>query len=204
MHKGITDDWRRFKELNPDAAAEIMKSIGGTVTPAGEGLADWVVEVSALSQDFVRGFEGRFGYPPDENFVKPAVTRDGELRADLRNAGIPQELLGFYAVVEEISLPDLNNGYFVHGPELVLAAVGGELPTRVRGAVVDDVVVFGSDGGGALFALSGSGCGVYRMTGGSFVARGAAHENGDIAVVAPNLGGFLDFLRDELRTAVAD
>ncbi|WP_206786744.1 hypothetical protein [Amycolatopsis sp. MtRt-6] len=63
----------------------------------------------------------------------------------------------------------------------------------------DRIVVFGSDGGGALFALSESGRGVYRMADGSFVGRGAPCDGGDVTVVAPDIGGFWDFLCDELR-----
>ncbi|WP_146060474.1 hypothetical protein [Amycolatopsis sp. CA-128772] len=126
--------------ISPD---RIDRRYGDT---AGESLDDWVVEVSALSQHFVSGFEDRFGYPPDENGVKPATVEVDGLRVKMRDAGFPQELTDFFTSVEEVSLPDVNNGYFVHGPELVLAGVGGEQPTQVTGTVVDDIVVFGSDG----------------------------------------------------------
>jgi hypothetical protein len=98
-------------------------------------------------------------------------------------------------VVHEVSLPDVGNGYFIHAPALVLE---GESPTRLTGTVEDRIVVFGSDGGGALFALSASGRGVYRLANGSFTARGTPYDDGDVAVVAPDIGQFLDFLRAEL------
>ncbi|WP_255410327.1 hypothetical protein [Amycolatopsis sp. CA-128772] len=41
------------------------------------------------------------------------------------------------------------------------------------------------------------------MTGGSFTAREAAYDGGDVKVVAPDLQQFLHYLRDELRSAMA-
>lgn len=146
-------------------------------------------EINALAAEFTVGFEERFGYPPDVN------------RAVLAAApaeGFSGELAVLYDVVHEVSLPDVGNGYFVHTPEMVLLGIGGESPTRLTGTVEDSIVVFGSDGGGGLFALSATGRGVYRMTGGSFLARGAPYDGGGVTVVAPGVGQYLDLLRAQL------
>lgn len=155
-----------------------------------------VREMTSLASEFVRGFEARYGYPPGANTIRLAS-------GEPRTAGLPRQLAELYEVIEEISLPDVGNGYFVDDPERVHAGIAGEQPTRLTVSVEDDVVVFGSDGGGALFALSTTGRGVYRMTNGIFTGSGMPYEDGDITVVAPDIRRFLDFLRDELRAAVA-
>jgi hypothetical protein len=135
-------------------------------------------EIDALAKEFVSGFEERFGYPPDENGVVFARSPAGGACGALHD------------VVREVSLPDVGNGYFIH-PRAHDA--------RLTGFVEEPVTVFGSDGGGALFAVSGAGKGVYRFTGASTVPEEYAVRENGIAVVAPGLREFLDLLRDELR-----
>ncbi|UOZ11024.1 hypothetical protein [Amycolatopsis sp. WQ 127309] len=50
-------------------------------------------------------------------------------------------------MIDEVSLPDVGDGYFVHAAESVLVEHGDERPTRVTGSVTDEIVVFASDGG---------------------------------------------------------
>ncbi len=63
------------------------------------------------------------------------------------SADLPRELLDLYGVIDEVSLPDVGDGYFVHAAESVLVEHGDEQPTRVTGSVTDEIVVFASDGG---------------------------------------------------------
>lgn len=61
--------------------------------------------------------------------------------------------------------------------------------------------MFGSDGGGALFALSaGKEAPVLRLSGGAFV--GGAYDVDGATVVAANLQDFLAFLRREVTESV--
>ncbi|MCR6484554.1 hypothetical protein M8542_17150 [Amycolatopsis sp. OK19-0408] len=156
-------------------------------------LAAWIDEMNALAGEFVRGFEARFGYPVGVNEVKPAA-------GGSRPACLPPELFDLYAAIEEVSLPDVGNGYFVHP---LKEGAEDHRPTRLTRSVTDEVVVFGSDGGGALFALSRTGRGVHRVAGGSWIGPGRPYEDGDVTVVAPDVRRFLDFLLAELRAAVA-
>ncbi|WP_143060619.1 DUF6881 domain-containing protein [Amycolatopsis tolypomycina] len=145
--------------------------------------------MNALATQFTASFEERCGYRPDVNRV---------VLATAPAKGFSGELAVLYDVVREVSLPDVGNGYFIHAPEMVLLGIQGDSPTRLIGTVEDSIVVFGSDGGGGLFALSMSGRGVYRLADGSFFARGAPYDGGDVTVVAPDIGRFLDFLGAEL------
>jgi hypothetical protein len=112
---------------------------------------------------------------------------------------LPDDLLALYRVVGPVSLPDITNGYFVHPPDSLIgdAYRRGRRADRIREPLAEDVdiVVFGSNGGGDLYALAATGSGpVYRL-------REAAYEDGiyrgterGITVVGNNLGHFLDRL----------
>ena len=93
----------------------------------------------------------------------------------------------------EVRLPDVATGYWIHRPPLP-----GEDPGHPR--LLSDgraVVVFGSDGGGAWFALAaGSGGPVLRLAGGGLL--GGAYDADRAAPVAGNLREFLVLLRREL------
>ncbi len=63
----------------------------------------------------------------------------------------PVDLVAFYRRCRSVQLPDVGNGIFVHPLEDVVDGNRGQ-PHRVTGRISDDVVAFGSDGGGARFA----------------------------------------------------
>jgi hypothetical protein len=70
---------------------------------------------------------------------------------------VPGELIEFYRHIAEVSLPDLDNGYFIHSA----FRVGRGLPGRAGGDVIEvahefvhvPVMQIGSDGGGGLYVL---------------------------------------------------
>lgn len=159
--------------------------------------------MSKLAFKFMRDFEGSFGYPPGENvLLEASPERGAEAVQALSSIGAPRDLLDFYARVEEVSMPDVGNGLFVHSAQAVVGgAVNGGQPTEVVGAVDDTIVVFGSDGGGGLFALSRGGDKVYHLSGGSLV--GSIYEANDAGgrVVANEFWGFLKYLYRELSEA---
>ncbi|MCX4632728.1 hypothetical protein [Streptomyces sp. NBC_01443] len=155
-----------------------------------------------LSSKFMRDFEERNGYEPGENCV---------VEAAVGGPGVPQrhpaardygDLLDFYARIEKVTLPDVGNGFFVDSVDDVVEGRGDWQPAEVRGAVIDSVVAFGSDGGGGLFAVSLTSGKVYRLSGGSM--EGAAYEVGEsnVEVIAGDLWGFLQYLHGEFLRAV--
>lgn len=113
-------------------------------------------------------FEETHGFPPDANTLTLA-TADSHRSTDalVELTPIPSDLTTLYWVLAEASLPDIHTGCFLHPASLVAAHV------REHGhvAVPDDpqAIVFASDGGGHLFALSDSRR-VWRSTAASWSA----------------------------------
>ena len=107
------------------------------------------------------------------------------------------DVIDFHRYVGGASLPDIGNGYFVHvtGP---LARQAQEQALRIGPPHEVSILVFGSDGGGALYAVPVAAAGpVYRLRD-CAIADGLA-EAGDVRGVA---AAFQDFL-ERLRVAVA-
>ncbi|MGW7068540.1 hypothetical protein ACWGII_10580 [Streptomyces sp. NPDC054855] len=164
-------------------------------------------------------FEARFGYPPDFNSVAIAGKargaeesrgpEHGEVRA------VSSELALLYRHMDHLSLPDVGVGIFVHSVRQTAAGLRGDLPTRLAGALDDSVVVFGSDGGGALFALSRTdGATVYRLPSArvegdiyhcaenvEILAEGLAAglASSPTGGIASGLKGFLVYVEDEFK-----
>jgi hypothetical protein len=173
------------------------------VTTSGESLDRWVNGVSKLASRLMSEFEVRYGYPPGENALLKATPEDGaEAVRVLALAGIPRELLEFYSRVEEVSLPDVGNGMFVHSAQAVVEGVAGDQPTEVVGAVQDTITVFASDGGGGLFALNRAGEKVYRLSGGALIGPTYDVDDDGVQVISSGFSGFLEYLYRELSQMV--
>ncbi|GIJ43798.1 hypothetical protein Val02_06840 [Virgisporangium aliadipatigenens] len=89
---------------------------------------------------------------------------------------LPADLAALLRTVGPVSLPDIGNGYFLQAPYTVDRIAEGE------------VVVFGSDGGGTLYALGDA---VYRIRDASYVD---GFYDGPVTVIAPDLDSFLERL----------
>jgi hypothetical protein len=69
---------------------------------------------------------------------------------------LPGQLREFYGYAGQVWLPDIQNGYYIHDPAMVLANAQGGLPLRVQcldPAASGPILCFGGDGGGANFAM---------------------------------------------------
>ncbi|MFC9686248.1 hypothetical protein [Streptomyces sp. NPDC056948] len=157
--------------------------------------------MQTLSSTFMEQFQSKFGYPPDDNGVESASGSASGETAGLSD--LPQDLITFYRHVDRVSLPDVGSGLFVHPADRTVAGVRGDLPTRIVGSREDSVVVFGSDGGGALFALSATDeTTVYRLP--PARVEGSVYTEGAIPceVVASGLAAYLTFLERELRSGM--
>jgi len=122
----------------------------------------WSEQADVKLAQLMDSFQARHGFEPGSNKVvlasevsRPATDALVELTP------VPSDLTTMYWVIAEVSLPDVENGYFVHPASLVADHF------REYGAVQIDgeepALVFASDGGGHLFALAGSGR-VWRST----------------------------------------
>ncbi|WP_127505428.1 hypothetical protein [Actinoplanes solisilvae] len=158
----------------------------------------WRADVRTGIGELLSIFEPRFGFPPGEHEVSgPATAAELAGLADLHGGDLPADLLLFHQVVAEVRLPDINNGYWIHRPPLP-----GEDPDHPR-RLSDGrtVIVFGSGGGGALFAMSaGKDAPVLRLSGGALT--GETYDADGATAVAANLQDFLAFLRREVTEFV--
>ncbi|MEV6655109.1 hypothetical protein [Streptomyces sp. NPDC051219] len=149
-----------------------------------EWVRGWCEQTSAGLSALMSSFLKKHGYPPGENAVIFATEEShGAADALVDLTPIPSDLTTLYWVVCEVSLPDVEHGYFVH-PALTVAEHFHEYGS-VR---IDDeqpAILFASDGGGHLFVVAGSGR-VWRSTTASWFD--------DFEVAAESIQDFLEQL----------
>jgi hypothetical protein len=167
--------------------------------PAGRAsILKWRTAIEAARADLLPRFEARFGYEAGENTIgEPASA--SVLAAAAAHPALPQALLDFYGTIGEVSLPDVGNGYFIHSLALVLAELDSDDPfvvRRIPGDHDDEVVVFGSDGGGTRYALAArTGPPVYRLDSDGGVDHGLYRfDRPGWGPVAADLSSFLELL----------
>ena len=148
----------------------------------------WKTDIRSALAELNVVFEHRFGYPPGANFVRDA---DVGQQGRTGNVVLPSALAAFYAEVGQLSLPDVHIGYFIHPVDVVIKAINGH-PTRVEVEINDDVVTFGSDGGGGLFCLTQSNGVIYHLPPGR-IDENNVYSGGlcQPRLVASNLEAFL-------------
>jgi hypothetical protein len=127
-----------------------------------EWLRGWCEQADSALAKLMASFQARFGFEPGSNKVVLASEESHQATdALVELTPIPSDLTTMYWVIDEVSLPDVENGYFVLPASLVADHF------REYGAVQIDgeepALVFASDGGGHLFALAGSGR-IWRST----------------------------------------
>lgn len=121
-----------------------------------EWLRGWCEQADAVLAKLMESFQARFGFEPGSNVVVHASEASHQATdALVELTPIPSDLTTMYWVIDEVSLPDVENGYFIHPASLVADQF------REYGAVQIDgeepALIFASDGAGHLFALAGSG-----------------------------------------------
>jgi hypothetical protein len=173
------------------------------VTITGEILNRWAGQVADLASTFTAGFEGRFGYPPGVNALVSATPQAGqEAVQTLSGYEVPAELLQFFARVESVSLPDLDNGIYIHTADSVADGLAGNQPTEVVGALNERVVVFGSDGGGGLVAMTIPNGSVLMLRNGALMGPRYEVEESGVQMLSDGLWGFLESIRADLVQAL--
>jgi len=167
-----------------------------------EWLAEWRVSVALKAGQLLETFQSRFGFEPGHNQLGPPAA---EQALALLQAIVPRpaaDLIDFYRCIGQVSLPDIGNGYFIHPADLVARQAADAEPRRIGPPHELDVLVFGSDGGGALYAVPAAKPGpVYRLRECS-IKDGIAIA-GDIQVVAVDYRTFLQRLEIAVETFAA-
>ncbi|MGV9816780.1 hypothetical protein ACWDTQ_33305 [Streptomyces cellulosae] len=112
-------------------------------------------------------------------------------------------MIDFYSHVAQIYLPDVGPGFFVDEAERVVEGVRGAQPTQVSSVPDRTVAVFGSDGGGALFAADRQTGEIVRLEGGSLIGDVYEVEEFGVQVIARDFEGFMQFLSGELLRQIS-
>jgi len=168
------------------------------------GIKSWIKSASLLLNELA---EIDFGYPLGENIIRSPKNKD-IVQLSLSNVGYSNDktLYDFYLTCDGLSWPDVNNGYFINsiekfnGKELLQKMV----PVKITGAYADSIMVFGSDGGGGLFAIRKSQNDILYLPTGP-VKNGVFDGNaGKVQKIGDNFSEFLKRLLDDLRAFVLD
>jgi hypothetical protein len=168
-------------------------------------LIGWAAAIDAAAARALRDVLSTLPFEPVAHTVGPPASEADLAALQLRLPWTPEDLLAVCRRVGPVNLPDIANSYFMFEPEYILGVLlyhDDGVPDRI-GEPFDepvDVVIFGSDGGGALYAIAVGDAGtVYRLRECGYQA-GVYHSFGGlgVTVVAENLDDFLD----ELLTAV--
>ncbi|MFF4551157.1 hypothetical protein [Streptomyces sp. NPDC001435] len=126
--------------------------------PSGSGFG-----ASRRVRSFIKlmqSFRVRPGFPPGRNVVALATEESHQATdALVELTPISSDLTTMYWVIDEVSLPNVEIGYFIHPSSTVASHFREYGSIQIDGE--EPALVFASDGGGHLFALlapGGSGC----------------------------------------------
>ena len=134
-----------------------------------EWLRGWCEHTETALAKLMQSFQARYGFVPGTNVVVLATEQSHQATdALVELTAIPSDLTTMYWVIEEVTLVDVENGYFVHPASLVAEHFRDYGAVQIKGE--EPGVVFASDGGGHLFALAGSGR-VWRSSTASWFAQ---------------------------------
>lgn len=214
-------NWKTHQPYSPRedvrrAAREALQELPGRVgfyepvpqmymTPAYA--YSWRRDVTADLAVLGARFEADYGYPIGDNAVAGPSSQDdlvALVAGQLRDV-MPSDVLVWCRHVREVTLPDVANGYFLHAPETFSAHVRGDGVHEIRGRHHDDVVVFGSNGGGTLYAArTQSANKIYRLPPGEVIDGVYDSDDPSFAIIASGLVDFMNDLRDAVRSFAHD
>jgi hypothetical protein len=164
-----------------------------------EWLDGWRVSVTVAVAELLGTFRQRYGFGPGPHTVGPPASREAVASLAELRPGPGRDLLVFYEVIGEVSMPDVGNGYFIDSPGLVIGRAA-ELRS-IEPPLGIDVLAFASEGGGALYVLPATKAGpVYRLRNCAIRDGVASARHGDIQIVAGDLRAFLERLKFAVET----
>lgn len=167
-------------------------------------LREWGEGIARLANAFSAGFQAAQGYPPGEHEVRLVSAEEGAAAvALLVHAGAAEVLQEYYAQLGSVVLPDLGSGIWIDdASSLVSQTEVGNYPKKLAGAIHDAVTVFGTDGGGGMYAVSHTNGGIYHLTLGALTGDTYELDADGYRCTATDLRGFLEQLRTDLTGAV--
>jgi len=162
-----------------------------------EWLTRWAMQIEAATARALRDILSTYPFEPDVHRVGPPSSAAELAVLSERMPWVPQELFALYRRVGLVSLPDITNGYFLHPPDGLIANLSHEdgSADRIGEPLSEevDIVVFGSNGGGDLYAVTTTDRGrVYRLQDAAYEAGVYRGSDRGITVVGENLRDFLE------------
>lgn len=163
----------------------------------------WIVKMNHLLTE-LRALD--LGYPIENNIIAPACANidtdsmEKFIKSKMSIAG----LIAFYTKCDGISLPDVNNGYFIKSLDKFLLGLSekSEEPLFVNGECEGNIAIIGSTGGGHRFAIkTDSGC-VIKLGNGLVENRVFYGTSQNISVVADSWDIFLTRLVSDVEAFV--
>ena len=119
------------------------------------------------------------------------------------NINIPA-LEDLYQELDGVSLPDVQNGYFLKSLSNLIEGIRGKEPVSVSGEIEGSILVFGSTGGGQKIAIFQDDKSILLLENG-LVENGVFHaENHSVKIIARSFEGFLDKLLQDVDAFVND
>nr|WTA64741.1 SMI1/KNR4 family protein [Micromonospora sp. NBC_00855] len=170
-------------------------------------MSAWAVQLQAAVERALRDGVSDFPFEADHHQVGPPAPRAEIALLRQRSPWMPEDLVALHRQVGPVTLPDICNGYFVHPLKELLALLDVQDRADVigePGADGIDVVVFGSNGGGDLYALATTDGRVFRLRGTSYVGGVYARTRNGVIVVGADLRDFLERLLSTVNAFAAN
>ncbi len=170
---------------------------GGVWVVGEEWLCRWARQLEAATARALRDVLSTYPFEPGVHTVGPPSPPADLTLLRRRMPWVPNELVALCQLVGPVSLPDIANGYFLDASKHLTSDLFHEQarPDRIGEPFAEDVdiVVFGSNGGGDLYALATPDGGlVYRLQDAAYEAGVYRGTERGITVVGKDLRDFLD------------
>lgn len=166
-------------------------------------IAAWIHDVNIVLEQLKKK---DLGYPHSPNVVLPPGDKDllHQLLAEAKLNEDPQ-IGAFYELCDGISCPDIWNGYFIHTTKLALRSLR-TWPVEISGPIACKILVFGSDGGGGLFAMQMDGPGKILYLPVDGVTGDAVFDGSlnPVKFISHDFFGFLDRVLADFRAFIDD
>lgn len=161
----------------------------------------WKVEVERLLHQLEKI---DLGYPLGENRLNPPLAARNsisESHGDIAPS-CATEIDGFYGICDGLSWPDVNNGYFIK-PRAELGLIRNEYdPVEIVGDIPGSIIVVGSSGNGALFAIHPTSGRLLILPSGRIEKNIYIDSTGKVRVQASSFCVFVELLLQDLRAFV--
>lgn len=166
-------------------------------------LGEWATQLQAVAARALRDVVSGYPFEADDHRVGPPASMASLDLLRQRLPWTPDELVALQRCVGPVTLPDICNGYFLHALTAVdrqdrADQIGEPFGERI------DVIVFGSNGGGDLYAMAVTDGRVFRVRDAGYVGGVYNGTDRGITIVGADLRDFLERLLSAVTAFAAD